>query len=83
VTTTELYVYYKVASVQVEAVKTVLRDWPQVRLLCRAGEPETWMEIHTGPEAEASAQALAALLEPHITGPRHLERFEPVVLTAP
>jgi len=82
-TTTELYVYYKVAPAQAEAVKAVLRAWPQVRLLRRAGELETWMEIHAGPEAEASAQALAALLEQHITGPRHLERFEPVVLTAP
>ena len=82
-TTTELYVYYKVEPAQVDAIKTVLRAWPQVRLLRRAGEPETWMEIHTGPDAEASAQALAVLLAPHIAGPRHLERFEPVVFTAP
>ncbi|MDY0745661.1 DUF4936 family protein [Paucibacter sp. R3-3] len=81
--TTELYVYYKVAPAQARAIKAVLQAWPQVRLLRRAGEPETWMEIHTGPDAEASVQALAALLAPHITGPRHVERFEPVVLTAP
>lgn len=84
--TTELYVYYKVASAQAKAIKKVMRAWPQVRLLRRGGEPgelETWMEIHTGPDAEASAQALGPLLAPHITGPRHLERFEPVALTAP
>ena len=79
----ELYVYYKVAPAQVAAIKPVLQAWPQVRLLRRTGEPETWMEIHTGPGAEASAQALAALLAPHITGPRHVERFEPVDLRAP
>lgn len=79
----ELYVYYKVAPAQAGAIEAVLRAWPQVRLLRRAeesGELQTWMEIHTGADAEASARALEALLAPHVTGERHIERFVP---TAP
>ncbi len=82
----ELYVYYKIAPAQVAAALAVFEDWPAVKLLKRADQADslqTWMEIHRGPEAEASERSLAALLAPFITGPRHVERFEPVRLTRP
>jgi len=80
----ELYVYYKVAAADAAAALALLAAWPSVRLLRRsdeAGALQTWMEIHTGPEAIRSEQALALALQPYLAGPRHVERF--VALRAP
>ena len=84
---TELYVYYRIAPAQMAGALAVFEAWPDVQLLKRADEaaaPEqTWMEIHRGPDAEASERSLALLLAAFVTGPRHVERFEPVRLTRP
>lgn len=78
----ELYVYYKVADVA--AARAVIEAWPAVPVLRRSDEtagPPTWMEIHRGPDAEATERLLAAALTPYLAGLRHVERFEPVRAT--
>ncbi|WP_077037560.1 DUF4936 family protein [Pelomonas sp. KK5] len=82
----EIYVYYKVAPARVEALHAVLRAWPQVRLMRRdgeLGELQTWMEVHTGPDAERTAAALDGLVGPFVEGSRQVERFLPVATPAP
>jgi hypothetical protein len=78
----ELYVYYRLESRHAGRLREIAARFPQVRLLRRQDEgdrePPTWMEIHAGPQAEASERALAEALAGLVSGPRHVERFEPV-----
>ncbi|MBY0234871.1 MAG: DUF4936 family protein, partial [Burkholderiaceae bacterium] len=55
-------------------------------LLCRQDEAQgtsgiqTWMEIYSSSNDQAAAEAqVAAALQPFIQGPRHLERFKPLL----
>ena len=75
----ELYVYYKLEDLHAARLREVAARFPQVRLLRKegAGEPPTWMEIHTGPQAVATEQAMAEALREVIHGQRHVERFKP------
>lgn len=76
----ELYVYYKLARVDAARLREIAARFPQVRLLVKDGadvDPPTWMEIHTGPLAEAGERAMAAALAGLIVGARHVERFRP------
>ena len=75
----ELYVYYKLARRDAARLREIAARFPQVRLLLKddAGDPPTWMEIHTGPLAEAGERAMAAALAGLIVGTRHVERFRP------
>ncbi len=78
---TELYVYYKAARASAELVREAVAQFPAVRLLARAdedGESQTWMEIHTGPDAGTSERELADALKDVIAGERHVERFRTV-----
>ncbi|HEY4084268.1 MAG TPA: DUF4936 family protein [Burkholderiaceae bacterium] len=75
---TELYVYYKAPRANAELVRKTVARFPEVRLLVRddeSNETQTWMEIHTGPHAEASERELAEALKGLIAGQRHVERF--------
>ncbi|MBV8501198.1 MAG: DUF4936 family protein [Paucibacter sp.] len=76
---TELYVYYKLESRHTARLREIAARFPEVRLLRKDGDaqPPTWMEIHIGPQAEASERALAQALAGLISGPRHVERFQP------
>jgi hypothetical protein len=77
----ELYVYYKASRANAELVRKAVAQFPEVRLLVRADEAsatQTWMEIHTGPSAEARERELAVALKGLIAGERHVERFRGV-----
>lgn len=85
----EIYVYYKLASARrqaalaaFEAACQALRG-PRPRLLGRQDEAradglETWMEIHSGPQALQTETALASALAPFVEGQRHIEKFLPL-----
>jgi hypothetical protein len=78
---TELYVYYKVERSKALQVRATLERFPDVRLLLREDEDgalQTWMEIHAGPLAQASEQAVAQAIAPLLSGARHVERFQPI-----
>jgi len=91
----ELYVYYKlraaqaaVASERIAAQRYELPAGVQLRLLQRdaddvkAAELLTWMEIYQGASAQELAlaeRAVAAALAPCIEGERHVERFSPLL----
>ena len=82
----ELYVYYKIAESDVDAARALVSIGPGVRLLrrCDTGAgPQTWMEIHDGPDPVLTEQALAAALQPFVVGSRHVERFVPLAFTSP
>lgn len=82
----EIYVYYKLASARRQAALAAFEaacqalSGPRPRLLGRqdeacAGGLETWMEIHTGPQALQTEAALASALAPYVEGLRHIEKF--------
>ena len=73
-TTVELYVYYKAPRELAERVKQAVAQYPSVRLLLR-DDGVTWMEIHSGPYAEATEAQLAEAMADWLTSPRHAERF--------
>lgn len=87
----ELYVYYKLRAERADAALIAFEAArgaapPQsLRLLQRreAGSTEllTWMEIYAGEPAAAAAleQRVAAALVGYLEGPRHLERFMPLL----
>ncbi|WP_197047044.1 DUF4936 family protein [Paucibacter sp. KBW04] len=85
----EIYVYYKLASAQRQAALSAFGaacealSEPRPRLLLRQDEArvdglETWMEIHTGPQALQTEAALASALAPFAEGQRHREIFLPL-----
>ena len=80
-TTTELYVYYKADRALAAQLRETVARFAGVRLLLRsdeeAAEQQTWMEIHSGPDAAQTEQALAQALAGSGIGTRHVERFIP------
>jgi len=75
--TVELYVYYKAPRELAERVKQTVAQCPGVRLLLR-DDGVTWMEIHTGDQAEATAAQLANAMSAWLPAARHVERFTPL-----
>ena len=73
-TTPELYVYYKAPRELAERVKQTVAQCPGVRLLLR-DDGLTWMEIHSGANAEATEAQLAEAMAGWLPAPRHVERF--------
>ena len=76
----ELYVYYKADRAFAAQVREAAGRFAGVRLLLRddAGEQQTWMEVHSGPHAQQTEQALAKAVAGWVIGERHVERFLPV-----
>jgi len=85
----ELYVYYKLASAQRQAALAAFEvacaplSEPRPRLLrrqdaMRGDGLETWMEIHSGSQAQQNEACLAAALAPFVQGQRHREKFLPL-----
>ncbi len=77
--TAEIYVYYKADRSLATRVRETVRRFADVRLLLRddAGQQQTWMEIHSGAEAEQSQTQLAQAMAGWAIGERHVERFIP------
>ena len=89
----ELYLYYKVLASDVGAALAAFEALrlgaAAPRLLCRQDEAQgsqgmqTWMEIYSSccssSDQAASEAQVAAALRPFIQGPRHLERFQPLL----
>lgn len=76
----DLYVYYRVASVDVPRLRRILSGWPEVRVMRQcdgSAELQTWMEVHSGPMAGRTEAALARSLETLIVGRRLSECFMP------
>ena len=77
----ELYVYYKAPRELAERVRQTVAQFPSVRLLLRddgVSDQQTWMEIHSGEQAEATERQLAEAMADWLTTPRHVERFTPL-----
>jgi len=85
----ELYLYYKVRTDDVGAALAAFSALSlgaaAPRLLCRQDEAQaspgmqTWMEIYSSSDQSAAEAQVAAALRPFIQGPRHLERFKPLL----
>jgi len=78
--TVELYVYYKADRALAAQVREAVSRFAGVRLLLRDSEnvaQQTWMEIHSGPDAAQTEQALAQAMADWGIGTRHVERFIP------
>ena len=75
--TVELYVYYKAPRELAERVRQTVAQFPNVRLLLR-DDGLTWMEIHSGEQAEATERQLAEAMAEWLTAQRHVERFTPL-----
>ncbi len=76
----EIYVYYKAEAALAAQVREAVSRVPGVRLLLRLDEAQqqTWMEIHSGPDAVSTEQALAQAMAGWAIGERHVERFLPI-----
>lgn len=83
----EVYVYYKVADVNLAAALLAFEgavtglSGPRPRLLRRQESDagmQTWMEIHCGADPLAAAQLLSVAMTPYLSGARHIERFLPL-----
>lgn len=85
----ELYLYYKVHADDVGAALAAFEALglgaAAPRLLSRQDEAQasqdmqTWMEIYSSSDQAAAEAQVAAALQPFIQGPRHLERFKPLL----